>query len=249
MFQPSPIFITPQPSLTTTKPATTSFPAPTTTFTSLPPSPTPIFEVVIDNLAIGQQGQLYFSGFGANGDDLRHYAQWDGAKWIALGNGFQTAGNSLVVDGVGHLYTKILFDSMQGMATAIMRWDGENWTQINTSKLNISLNIALDQSERLYASGQWSVPGEVIAHWDGKDWMTITDQLEGEAPGVLDMAVDTYGHLYIGGSFESVSGIPAQNIAYWYGSLWHALGDGVNERVEAIAFDPGGGLYTVGFFY
>jgi hypothetical protein len=88
--------------------------------TLLFPSPTPIFDVVIDNVAMSQQGQLYASGFGTMGDDVRHFAQWDGAKWIPLGNGYSTAGNTLVADGAGYLYSEILKDSGQGMATAVM---------------------------------------------------------------------------------------------------------------------------------
>ncbi len=360
--KPFPTPFATQPSLATTKPAATALLAPTITPTLLRPSPTPIFDVVIDNVATGQQGQVYASGFGAYGNDLRHFAQWDGAKWNALGIGFQTAGNSLAGDNAGHLYTEILTNSEQGMATAIMRWDGatweditgnfsgvvdalkagrissnmpvvalavdgednlyvagafyyptadqtgelpmgyvakwnkktwtvlgqgfdkvnvfalavsatgkvyvsgeqsltpegnpsyvaqwdgEKWSQINTRKLNTSLSIAVDKSGRLYASGQGSTPGGFVVYGDGTDWITITDQLGGEAPAVADLAVDRNGHLYIGGSFESVNGIPARNIAYWDGSLWHALGDGVNERVEALACDPSGELYAVGFF-
>ena len=54
------------------------------------------------------------------------------------------------------------------------------------------------------------------------------------------------GHLYIGGSFESVSGIPARNIAFWDVSSWHALGDGVNKQLYAL--DPGGELYAIGLY-
>jgi hypothetical protein len=323
---------------------------------------------VIDNVAAGKQGQLYASGFGSLGDDTRHFAQWDGAKWIALGKGFQTAGNVLAVDGAGHLYTEILADSEQGRATAIIRWDGDKWeditgnfgnaidalkagrvssnvpvvtlavdgednlyaagsfyyptadhseelpmgyvakwnketwtvlgqgfdrvnifslavsaegrvyvsgeqprppegeltingfiarwdgktwTQIGTSKLNSCLNtrsLAVDQAGGLYASCMWSEAGELIFYWDGADWTSINERLEGDAPAVYQMTVDKNGHLYIGGSFEAVSGTPARNIAYWDGNSWHGLGDGVNERVNALAFDPGGDLYAVGFF-
>ncbi len=62
------------------------------------------------------------------------------------------------------------------------------------------------------------------------------------------MAVGANGQLYISGSFESVSGIPARYIAYWDGSLWQALGEGVNKQVHALTFDPGGNLYAVGLF-
>jgi hypothetical protein len=322
-------------------------------------SPTPFFDIVIDNVATGQQGQLYASGFSGQ-DNLRHYAQWDGAKWIELGNGFNTAGNSLAVDSAGNLYTEVLKESQQGIETAIMRrdgsrweditanfstavdalkagrissnipvmtlaidgadhvyaagayyypsadhteelpmgyvimrdmetwtvlglgfdraniyaltasatgnvyvsgeqpqtgfvaqWDGENWTQISTGKLNSCLSVthlALDNAEGLYASCRWSEPGELIFYWAGVDWLTISEQLGGEAPAVYDMAVDGNGHLYIGGSFDSVSGVSARNIAFWDGDSWYALGDGVNERVNALAFDQNGKLYAVGFF-
>jgi hypothetical protein len=136
----------------------------------------------------------------------------------------------------------------EGNSSYIAQWDGEKWTQINTSKLNTSLHLALDKSGHLYAAGQLNTLGGFVVSWDGTDWITITDQLEGEAPAVFDMAVDANDYLCIGGSFESVNDTPARNIACWDGSLWHALGDGVNKQVDALAFDPGGDLYAVGLF-
>jgi hypothetical protein len=349
-------------SLSKAKPDSTSGPAPTITSTLLLPSPTPIFDVVIDNVAISQQGQIFASGFGTMGDDIRHFAQWDGTKWIALGNGYLTAGDTLVTDDAGYLYTEIMADSQQSLSNAIMRWDGakweditgnfgvevdqlkagrlssnipvaalavdgednlyaagaffypseghtaespmgyvtkwdqetwavlgtgfdkvnifalavsptgevfvageqpltaegnsgfiahwdgEKWTRINTSMLNISLHLAMDKSGHLYAAGQLNTPGGFLVSWDGTDWITITNRLEGEAPAVFDIAVDANDHLCIGGSFDAVNDIPARNIACWDGSLWHALGDGVNKQVDALAFDSGGNLYAVGLF-
>jgi hypothetical protein len=62
------------------------------------------------------------------------------------------------------------------------------------------------------------------------------------------MEVDANGHLYIGGSFESVNGIPVKYIAYWDDSTWQALGEGLNLQVNTLAFDPGGDLYAAGLF-
>jgi trimeric autotransporter adhesin len=358
--EPSPTLIATQPSLATTTPVSTSLPVPTATPTQLLPPPTPIFEILVDNVAIGPQGQLYATGFGAYGNDLRNFAQWDDTNWIALGGGFQTAGNSLAVDSAGRFYVEIFTDSQQGMSNAIMRWksvkweaitgnfniavdalkagrissnipvwalavdgeddlyaagsfqypsadhtaewpmgyvakwdqetwavlgqgfdkvniyalavsasgqvyvsgeqpgtgfiahwDGETWTQIGTSKLNSCLsitNLALEKAGGLYASCTGSEAGAFIFYWDGTDWITITDQLEGEAPYVADMAVNQNGQLYIGGSFDSVSGIPARNIASWDGNMWHALENGVNQPVNALAVAPNGELYAVGAF-
>ena len=363
--EPSPTPIATQTSLATSQ--TASVVPATATSTPSVPSSTPMFEDLIDNVAIDRQGQVYASGFGASRDGTRHFARWDGIQWVALDNGFQTAGNSLVANHVGHLYTEILMNSEQGMATAIMRWDGagweaitgnfstvvdalkagrissnipvaalaldgedhlyaagsfqypsadhtmewpmgyvaewdketwtvlghgfdrvhvyamavseagkvyvsgeqpripagengpagfiaewdgETWTEIGTSQLTPCWNIrnlALDEAGGLYASCTRSEAGELIFYWNGTDWMTIADQLHGEAPAVYDLVVDENGHLYVGGSFDSVSGNPARNIAYWDGSVWHPLAEGVHGQVYALAFDPGGELYSVGF--
>jgi hypothetical protein len=359
--EPSRTLIVTQPSLAPTKAASTSSP----TSTVIPtPAPNPIFDAVINNLAISQQGQLYGSGYGNALQQIpqQQLAQWDGAKWIALDTGFQSASDALAVDTVGNLYVEVLTNSQQGLSNAIMRWDGaqweditnnfsnevdplkagrissnipvvalavdgednlyaagtffyptadhtnefpmsyvakwnqetwtvlgegfdkvnifalavsttgevyvageqpltpegnssymarwdgEKWIQIDTSKLNTSRYLELDKSGGLYVSGQSNDLREFIDYWDGTDWRTITDQLGGEVPAVYDMAVDANGHLYIGGSFESVNGTPARYIAYWDGFSWHALGDGVNKQVNALTFDPGGDLYAAGLF-
>lgn len=48
--------------------------------------------------------------------------------------------------------------------------------------------------------------------------------------------------LYIGGSFASVAGVPAQNIARWDGAVWSAYGGGIPATVRALAvYDAGAG--------
>jgi hypothetical protein len=86
----------------------------------------------------------------------------------------------------------------------------------------------------------------LIFYREGTGWTLIADRLQGEAPTVLDMAVDENGRLYAGGSFDAVSGIPARNIAYWDGKVWHALSEGVDGQVYALASAPGGDLYAAG---
>ena len=343
-------------------PASTSFPAEEITSAQLPPSPTPLFNIMIDSVAIDQQGGLYASGFGDQ-DDLRHFAHWDGASWTELGTGLQIAGNTLVADREGYLYTNILTDSEHGAATAMVRWDGSRWEditgnfnsvvdelkasrvssnipvtamaldgednlyeagmfyyptedyvnewpmgyvakwdrqtwtvlghgfdminiyglavspegtvyvsgeqpappegnscyiaqweggkwmQVNTGNLDwCSQGLVLDKSGHLFVAGQSNTTGVFIAYWDNSDWTMITAQLGGEAPAVYDMAADQNGHLCIGGSFTSVSNIAAQNLACWDSQSWYTLGDGFNERVNALAFSPIGELYAVGFF-
>ena len=326
-----------------------------------------MFEGIIDNMAVDRQGTLYAGGYGASSDGSRHFAQWDGQKWIELGTGVESRGGStLVTDSANQLYTTMIMDSDQGYATGIVRWhgagwaditgnfstvvdalqagrisgnipvaalafdgedhlyaagsfqypsadhalkwpmgfvakwdketwtvlghgfdqvhiysmavspagkvyvsgeqpripenkngiggfiaqwDGKTWTEIGTGELDPGFNVrnlVLDDSGGLYASCTVDGAGEPIFYWDGTDWTTITDQLQGEAPAVYDLAVDENGHLYIGGAFDAVSGTPARNIAYWDGSVCHALGEGAEGQVYALAFDPDGDLYAAG---
>jgi hypothetical protein len=181
---------------------------------------------------------------------MGYVVKWDKETWTVLGQGFDkvnifalavSATRTVYVSGEQPL-------TSAGTSSFIAEWDGEKWRQLKTNMPNTSLHLALDKSGRLYSSGQLSTPGALVVYWDGTDWTTITNQLQGEAPAILDMAIDANGRLFIGGSFESVNGIPAPNIAYWDGTSWHALGDGVNKQVDALAFDPDGDLFAVGFF-
>jgi hypothetical protein len=57
--------------------------------------------------------------------------------------------------------------------------------------------------------------------------------------------------LYAAGSFATIAGVSASNIARWDGATWSALGSGVNGSVNALAvFDDGSGpaLYAGGSF-
>jgi hypothetical protein len=208
-------------------------------------------------LAVDGEDNLYAAGsfYYPSADNTAEFpigyvAKWDQDTWTVLGKGFDKVYIfALAVSPTGEVY--IAGEELRtpdGNSSYIAKWDGKKWKQINTSKLNTSGYLALDKSGGLYVSSLMSEPSGTIDYWDGTDWRTITAQLAGEAPAILDMAVDANGDLYIGGSFESVNGIPARYIAYWDGSSWHALGKGFNQQVNALAFDPSGDLYAVGFF-
>jgi hypothetical protein len=56
------------------------------------------------------------------------------------------------------------------------------------------------------------------------------------------------GGVIVGGSFNTIGGVPARNIARWNGGTWEALGDGLNGYVRDIQIH-GGALYAAGRFY
>ena len=204
-------------------------------------------------LAVDGQDNLYAAGsfYYPTADHtgelpMGYVAKWDQEDWSVVGGGFDKLYiTHLAVSADGSVYISAEQPlTAEGISSYFAKWDGKSWTPINPGKLNNTQGIALYKSGRLYAYDEWMA----IAYWDGTDWTTITDQLGGEAPAVYDMLVDTKGYVYIGGAFEAVSGIPVQNIAYWDGNLWHALGEGLNKQVNALAFHPNGDLYAVGLF-
>ncbi|MBX3744124.1 MAG: hypothetical protein KF833_02340 [Verrucomicrobiae bacterium] len=80
-------------------------------------------------------------------------------------------------------------------------------------------------------------------HWDGRvGYPGVTD-----AVGVVGVA-EHQGDLYVFGSFHSVGGITATNIARWKGGDWSPLGEGVGSRTVSAAASDGRYLYAGGFF-
>lgn len=70
---------------------------------------------------------------------------------------------------------------------------------------------------------------------------------QGIGNGQLYAAITDGPDLFVGGSFTSVSQLPANNIARWDGQRWHTLGDGVNGYVYALAVS-GDTVYVGGSF-
>lgn len=80
------------------------------------------------------------------------------------------------------------------------------------------------------------------ANWSGAFSLNGTDGV------VTAIVVDNGSNMYMGGSFTTVCGVAASNIAKWDGTTWAALGEGSNGRVAALAVDGSGNVYMGGFF-
>ena len=267
--EPSPTRIATQPSHATSE--TASVVLPTGTSAPILPSPTPMFDGIIDNVVIDQQGQLYASGPGAIGVDVRHVARWDGEKWIALENGFQAVGAGLVVDSADRLYTDVLKESEQGMATAIMRWDGAGWEDLtgNFSMVvdalqagRISSNIPMatltvDGEDNLYAAGSFQYPSAdhtrewpmgYVAKWNHETWTVLGHGFD--HVNIYAMAVSTAGKVYVAGEQPRISAGQyggAGFIALWDGETWTEISTTqLNPcmNIRSLALDKAGGLYA-----
>jgi hypothetical protein len=235
-------------------------------------------------LAIAVSGSnLYAGGYftKAGGSAANYVAKWDGSSWSALGSGIGGVSNpvvyALAVSG-GDLYVGGDFGTAGGIAaTNVAKWDGSAWSALGSGLGVVSnylsiyngspvVRVLATSGSDLYAGGGFTNAGasavNYIAKWDGSTWSSL-------GSGVGD-TVSNYGYvqrsvfslavsgsnLYVGGSFTTAGGSPANSIAQWDGTAWSALGSGVRAGPYSGVIYPtvhallvsGGYLYAGGDF-
>jgi hypothetical protein len=201
---------------------------------------------------------------------VNHIAQWNGSDWSALGNGVNDNVNALAASG-GTLYVGGVFIQACGNAACnsgnltvnhIAQWNGSIWSALGNG-VNDNVTALAASSSRLYAGGAFTQAcGNVacnsgnltinhITQWNGSDWSTLGNGLDN---AVLVLAVSG-SSLYVGGFFGRTcdnaacnsGSLAASHIAQWNGSIWSALGNGMNRFVKALAVS-GNNLYVGGDF-
>ena len=193
----------------------------------------------------------------------------------AASNGVSSSISALALDSSGNLYVGGSFTKLGDNTTSanrVAKWTPNNssWsvlgTGINNGVANNTVNaLALDSSNNLYVGGSFTslnISGgtsavNYIAKWTGS-WSKLGEGLAtgNETTSVNALAVDSSDNLYVGGSFTSlnISGgetTIVNRIAKWTTS-WSVLGtstnNGVNNTVNALAFDSSENLYVGGDF-
>jgi RHS repeat-associated protein len=175
------------------------------------------------------------------GQSISRIARWDGSVWEPVGAGATGTVRALEVfdDGSGPaLYAAGAF----AVAPNLARWDGVQWTDMagDVSGLIEALEIFDDgMGPVLIAGGNFGSIGGIltmdIARWDGSTWSGFG----GTDGGIL--ALETFDDgtgpaLYVGGGFNKVDtdsegngGRFANNVAFWDGSRWRGLGNGIRR--------------------
>lgn len=204
---------------------------------------------------------------------VNHIARWDGTNWHAVGHGVSLGSASPAVTAlafngndlyVGGGFTAICGDDPCATNNVTVsnaaRWDGSAWHPLGLGVDNTIYTFGMIGSD-LYAGGDFgkicasldctsNIHANYIARWDGSQWNTVGNGLDGS---VFDMTVNG-NDLYVGGGFTHLCGNsncssnPTQlnHIARWDGS-WHALTNGVDGNVYTIRKN-GNDLYIGGGF-
>ncbi len=134
----------------------------------------------------------------------------------------------------------------------VVAWNGTRWEALGNGPGMFSVRALTVYRDNLIAGGLANGYGgyavNTLARWDGAAWhpygtaSSASDrQAEALALGVCD------GKLFVGGVFDSIDGVPAENLACWDGAAWSSVGGGTSDRVTAL-YVHGDDLVVAGDF-
>lgn len=214
----------------------------------------------------------------AGGVTVNRVAKWDGTTWSALegptGIGVSGEVRALTVydDGSGSsLYVGGSFATAGGVpVNTIAKWDGASWSALvgpsgNRPSGPIQTLAVFDDGNgpELY-TGSATTGSNRIAKWNGTDWTILQGPISSStaaqfwAMTVFDDGTGDGPCLYVGGTFQCISGKKTLGIAKWDGSTWHSYRPprsqgGASIWIKALGvFDNGQGdppqLFAGGMF-
>lgn len=177
-------------------------------------------------------GALVAAGvFGFGGGPPSFVARWNGTSWVAMGNGVPGPMVALTTMSNG--------DVVAGGNSGCYRWDGTSWSLFPSLGPVASLHTL--------ANGDVLVAHTDVIRVDGTGNMQVlgTTDLFGSVYWALELPD---GDLLVGGSFATIGGIQAANVAHWNGTAWLPLGNGTNGAVNSLALRQGGEILLGGDF-
>ena len=167
-----------------------------------------------------------------NGTEWEIFFEWDAILGGHI-NRFYDYDSLLFV--VGYFYDPANVPGARDIAA----WDGLQWHTYGypgyeVTSMGLFNNEIYIQRKNLGWLQKWDAASE--------QWILFV-----EITGQANVFLEFQDQLIVAGSFSSIGGIEADNIAIWDGSEWYALGSGIDGTVEALSTD-GDRLYVGGDF-
>lgn len=218
------------------------------------------FNSVVDDIAIGPNGVVYFVGNFTNANGIAnadHVVSYDPSTGLfaALGTGANGRVAAVAVGADGQVYagginTAIDFGGVAATNGA-GRWDGSAWNAMTTGLDNGSVLAILVDGADIYYVGTFTAMSAVAntnrqARWDGSAWNSLTS---GTTNGdIYSIVKGPSGLFYMGGTFTTIGGVAANRHAAYNKTSFSVIGTGVDSTVRTQAFDTSGMLYVGGEF-
>jgi len=219
---------------------------------------------VVDMMSTGSA--IYSTGFftrdcGVNADYIN---VWDGTVTAASGTGLPDPGHR-IADIAGVRYIAKYEQAVD--TNWVYKWDGTDYVKFGAPLYLTTAVAGFSKTPSIYDIVQYHgdiiISGEFdwadgrhisgIARWTGTTWDSLGTGLAGYLtpapsnvmyPHQMMVYQDT---LYVVGNFVTAGGITVNGVAKWDGTQWHAMGNGFNQNVYAIAV-YNGEIYAAGGF-
>jgi hypothetical protein len=176
-------------------------------------------------------------------------------NWQSLGSGTNVQVRKIYGDSVtDKLYAIGEFTVAGGLnVNHIARWDGSSWNTMGGSD-NGPDEILLHNDHIYIAGGIGILSGKPIRGvgvWNGSTWDSIPIQpfSDNQPTAIVFALASINNELYIGGAFNSVGGIPVNNLAKWNGNNWSSLFFPLSDSYIYSICEYKGELYIGGNFY
>lgn len=234
------------------------------------------------SLAVATDGKLIAGGpFTAVCNDascstttpgFNRIAQWDGAVWSSLGNGFNSNVNALAFSPggslfVGGTFTQICANTACSSGTTgfnrLAQWNGTTWSPVGNGFNNGVNALRFSSSGELFIGGEFNrgcldaacattaTGFNRIAKWDGA---TLTGVGLGVNGIVNALDFNAAGELLIGGNFASACTNAActtattgfNDIARFDGTNWNPFAKGLNGDLRGLAALADGSIMAFG---
>ncbi len=191
---------------------------------------------------------------------VKNIAHWNGNTWEALGTGTDSTvlslgifGNSLYVGGNFHTAGGVPSDFIAIYNTKTGQW--EPFTAGSGTGANGGVSTIYSDGNTLYIGGGFTQIGSItakkIAQLQNGVWSELAGGLSGTnafAATINASSQDLYSGIVVGGSFDHIGTLAANNIAV-FSSLnqkWNSLGSGTNGPVYATNVPWNNMLFVVG---
>jgi hypothetical protein len=179
----------------------------------------------------------------AGGTTVNHVAIWNGTSWEAMGNGVATFVKTLIV------YNGELYAGLEASTGSVVKWNPGNQTWTTSGSFNGNVNaFCIDtQSNTLFAGGNFTAPGSLVAKFNGTTWSNTANGLANGQFPVVNSLIYFNGSVYAGGAYNPSSST-IRNIAKFSGTSWVTAGANMpNNAVQAMEVYKGK-LYIAGSF-
>jgi trimeric autotransporter adhesin len=183
---------------------------------------------------------------------------FDGTNWNAVPWSVPGVEDRLATDQTNLFIAKSVYfwnpqTPMGRYDVQVAKWDGTNLEMVGGSIEGLRADALAVSGEQVYLAGRWSTNyyNTVLFRWDGNQWSQIGSFSKQD--GFVSSMVVMGRNLYVGGKFDSIAGVPVNNIAQWDGSKWRSLGSGLQDGANGSSLvwsmvGAGGKLYVGGSF-